>query len=88
MLITKEMRYINLPSSRTAEKSRLYFYENSKLVFDIDVCLDFENPDCVMPYDIGNFIDRDIEIKGDMAEKLTFCGEYRKPGEDVYRPEK
>lgn len=87
MLITPDMRYINLPVNKTAEKSKIRFYENSKLIFDIDVQLDFKNPDCVMPYDIRNFIGHDIKIIPENGVELTFTADCGKTPTDSLRPE-
>ncbi len=86
MIITKEMKYLNLPIRHLAERKKLYFYEGNELILDLDVQLDFEKPDCVFPYYIGGFLGRDIEIRNADGEVLTYSEDCTTIPVDEIRP--
>jgi sucrose-6-phosphate hydrolase SacC (GH32 family) len=57
-----DSKYIILPVSHHAEKRCLKFYEDSRLVYDLQVELDFENPDVEFYLNIERFAGKELKL--------------------------
>jgi sucrose-6-phosphate hydrolase SacC (GH32 family) len=57
-----DSKYIILPVGHHAEKRCLKFYEGSQLVYDLQVELDFENPDVEFYLNIERFAGKELEL--------------------------
>lgn len=79
--------FLLLPASFNAQKKRLLFYLDERLVFDLVVQLDYDDPDYVFPVDIKRFCgktlrvecDCEVELKLEMTDDppLDYSGKYR-----------
>ena len=86
MIITEKNRYLVIPTKRTAEQTRIYFYHDGKLVRDLFACIDFEAPDYIAYYDMKSFMDMDIHIECESGSLET--SDHVEYGEDdAIRPE-
>lgn len=72
MLITNKNHFLKIPINPKAPRQKLRFYENSKLLVDFDVQLDFKTPQYVYSYDMYSFIGKDIEIYDENMFKPEF----------------
>ncbi|MBR3668283.1 MAG: glycoside hydrolase family 32 protein [Ruminococcus sp.] len=82
-----DKKYLLLPASFSAQKKRLLFFTGDKLVFDLTVQLDYDDPDYLFPVNIERFkgktlrteCDHDIEIKLETSDEpvLDYSGKYR-----------
>lgn len=82
-----DSRYILLPASWNARPKRLYFREGDRLVLDLVVALDPEEPDFRFPVDLERFRGRtlqlscepemDIPLEKTDAPELDYSGKYR-----------
>lgn len=82
-----KQKYIILPASFHAQKKRLYFYEGDRLVLDLVVSLDSDEPDYRFPVDVARFrgktlrlaCDPAIDLRFDTADEvmLDYSGKYR-----------
>ena len=76
-----------LSASFNAQKKRLYFYDGSKLVYDLVVALDYDAPDYHFPVNMERFngktlrieCDKDIELCIELSDEaeLDYSGKYR-----------
>lgn len=72
MVITNEKRYLILPCDEAAQKQHVKFFEKGKLLLNLDVKLNFENPKYFMHYDLRKFLNCDIEICCDEEKEFEF----------------
>ncbi len=82
-----DSKYIILPASFHSQKKRLLFYVDEKLVYDLVVSLDYDEPDYRFPVNMERFrgknirveCDHDIDIKIEKTETapLDYSGKYR-----------
>lgn len=86
MLITNDNRYIVLPVSKEADKTKLRISQDGKLMLDLDIKLDFRNPESTMYYDLVHFMGMDIEITNECGKELEFTSEKPMPEFGKYRP--
>ena len=80
-------KYLLLPASFHTQKKRLLFYLDERLVLDLVVQLDYDEPDFVFPVNIERFngktlraeCDHDIELRLETtdAPMLDYSGKYR-----------
>lgn len=84
MVIAK--RFLVLPISRYASRTKICFFENGSLVFDLDVRLDNINPQYYAYYDMRNFLGRDIEIEHEWMKNFDFCDKAENGKAEPYRP--
>lgn len=80
-------KYIIIPASHEAQKKRLLFYVQDKLVFDLVTAVDYDNPDYYFPVDMERFMgekirvqcDKDIELSFEQTDSpvLDYSGKYR-----------
>lgn len=76
MIINK--KYLILPVSYHAVRKKVYFYENERLIFDLDVSLDPKTPDHIYKYDVERFSGRDLTV---CCDEVSFCPELTDEGE-------
>lgn len=82
-----EKKYIVLPASFNAQKKRLYFYIGNRLVYDLEVSLEYNEPDFCFPVNLERFMgekirlecDCNIDIKLECTDSpvLDYSGKYR-----------
>ena len=58
MIISEKSRYLVVPTSASAEKTKVYLKSGEKLLTDLDARVDFANPETVFYYDISRFEER------------------------------
>lgn len=86
MLITNKTRFLNIPINTKAPRQKLRFYENSKLLMDLDVQLDFQTPQYVYPYDMYHLMGKEIEIYDENMCEPEFSANKRMPSDEPLRP--
>ena len=86
MLINEKTRYLVIPTSRTAEKTKVYIKSGEKLVLDLDVRLDFGNPETVFYYDLAPFMGLDADVSSGCGKSFGFSEKKPEPSSDKYRP--
>ncbi|SEF65557.1 Glycosyl hydrolases family 32 N-terminal domain-containing protein [Eubacterium ruminantium] len=70
MIIHLTEKYLWIPTSKTSDEIKLHFYVDGKKIQEIDVRLTDSEPDFTFAMELGGYLGRDIEIKGDIPEKL------------------
>ena len=80
-------RYVIIPASHEAQKKRLYFYLDDKLVYDLVTAVDHDDPDYYFPVNIERFsgktlrmeCDKDIDLCFEQTDTpvLDYSGKYR-----------
>ncbi len=86
MLISNDNRYLVLPTSKSAKNTKLFITENGKLLLDLDVALDFDNPEADMYYDLTGFIGRELEFSSEYDRPFSLTDEKPLPDITEYRP--
>lgn len=69
---TCSKKYIVLPASFNAQKKRLMFYIDEKLVYDLVVSLDYDAPDYQFPVNVERFMGKDIRVECDCDIDIKF----------------
>lgn len=87
MLITNETKYLVIPTSKSAEKSKVYLKSGGKLLLDLDAKVDFANPESVFYYDISRFEGLDIEVAHESGKSFGFSELPAEPTHEDIRPE-
>ena len=82
-----EKRYILLPASWNAQQKRLFFHEGERLVLDLAVKLDTDEPDFLFPVDVGRFRGKTLRLAWEPeveylpeqtdSPPLDYSGKYR-----------
>lgn len=62
MKLLCDRKYIILPASHHSEKKSLRFYDNNKLIYDLNIELDFIDPDIEFYLNIERFKGKEIEL--------------------------
>jgi len=57
-----DTRYIVLPTNRHAKSKRLEFYHKDKLIYDLDIKLDYKFPEQMFYLDVARFIGMNLKI--------------------------
>ena len=80
-------KYLLLPASHHAVKKRLLFFSGDKLVYDLAVSLDYDQPDYLFPVHMARFMgqtlrvecDQDVDLHFQQTDKppLDYAGKYR-----------
>lgn len=91
MILQCDSKYIILPVNHQAEKRCLKFFENHRLVYDLQIELDFLNPDVEFYLNIERFAGKEIEVvaQPDMALEIKKSDSKYPPEESYtgqYRP--
>lgn len=86
IIITEKKRFLNLPINPISEMQKLYFYENSELLADLDVQIDFKNPMYIFPYDLLSFMGKEIEIFADSGLDFSFSENMPLPHTEPLKP--
>ena len=86
MITSEKSRYLVVPTSASAEKTKVYLKSREKLLTDLDARVDFANPETVFYYDISRFEGLDVEVIHESGKSFGFSE--RKPDlpEDPVRP--
>ena len=63
--------YLILPASFHAKKKQLYFYLDGVMVYDLDVGLDFDQPDYLFPVDMRRFAGKTLDVVSTPEMELT-----------------
>lgn len=85
MKLLCDSKYIILPVSHQAAKKSLKFYENDTLVYDLQVELDFINPEVEFYLDVERFKGKEIELVADPYLELAIKkSNVRYPPEEKY----
>lgn len=87
MLITNKTKYLVIPTSKSAEKSKIYLRSGGKLLSDLDAKVDFANPESVFYYDISRFEGMDVEVTHESGKSFGFSELPAEPTSDPFRPE-
>ena len=87
MLITNKTKYLVIPTSKSAEKSKIYLKSGGKLLIDLDAKVDFANPGSVFYYDISRFEGLDIEVAHESGKSFGFSELPAEPIHEGIRPE-
>lgn len=68
-----DKKYIEIPVNRYTKLKKMEFYSGGKLVYDLDVKLDYINPDQTYLLDVSRFMNQDlkVQITPDMDFKLV-----------------
>lgn len=85
MIITSNERYLILPCNEECEKQSVKIISDGKLRLNLDVRLDFNNPQYHMHYDLKNFIGFDIDILCKEKNTFDFCAK-KNVQEESFRP--
>lgn len=62
MLITEQSRYLLIPTSKSAPKTKVYLREGDSLLLDLDACVDFTAAETVFYYDLTPFMGRNLTV--------------------------
>ena len=87
MLITNKTKYLVIPTSKSAEKSKIYLRSGGKLLSDLDAKVDFANPESVFYYDISRFEGMDVEVIHESGKSFGFSELPAEPTREDIRPE-
>ena len=87
MKLNCRSRYILLPASWNARQKRLFFREGDRLVLDLAVSLDPDEPDFLFPVDVARFRGKTLELTCEPEARfpveqtddppLDYAGKYR-----------
>lgn len=58
-----DSRYLVLPTNRHAKTKRLEFYHNDKLIYDLDIKLDYKLPEQLFYLDVSRFMGMNLALK-------------------------
>ena len=72
MLITYKDKYLVVPTSDSADKTKIYLKSGDRLLIDLDAKVDFENPGTVFYYDISRFEGLDVEVIHESGKSFGF----------------
>lgn len=72
MVITEKSRYLVIPVSKKAEKSKLYIREGRQLLIDLDVHLDFAAPETCFYYDLARFAGINVTVSHETGFSFGF----------------
>ncbi|HEY5586753.1 MAG TPA: glycoside hydrolase family 32 protein [Ruminiclostridium sp.] len=85
MKLLCDSKYIILPVSHQAKKKSLKFYENNTLIYDLQVELDFINPDVKFYLNIERFEGKEIELISEPNINLKIeKSNFKYLGEEIY----
>ena len=71
MVFHCDSRYLLLPAGWNAKPKRLYFYEGDRLLLDLVVSLDPEEPDFHFPVDIARFVGKTLRLVCEPEARFT-----------------
>lgn len=86
MKITEKNRYLVIPTSMDADKTKVYIKNGEGFLLDLDVKLSFEKPDSVFYYDLSPFMGLDIEVENSFGKSFGFSELSPEPIYDEKRP--
>ena len=72
MKLICDSRYILLPASWNAKPKRLFFREGDRLVLDLVVSLDPDEPDFLFPVDLERFRGRTLELSCEPEAEIAY----------------
>ncbi len=85
MIIDEKNRYLVLPVSEKTAASKVYIRSGDKLLLDLDVKVDFSNPESVFYYDLKPFFGQNIDVSH-ISEKSFGFSEFPADVTDENRP--
>lgn len=86
MIINETSRCLVLPTSKSAQKTKVYIKSGGRLLIDLDVQVDFENPETVFYYDLSRFNGLDVEVSHESGKSFGFSALPAAPVGDSLRP--
>jgi len=86
MLINQNTRYLIVPTSRSAKKTKLRLKANGRLLLDLDVLFDAENPETVFYYDLTPFMGKDVVTYHESGTAFSFISKVPPLPADSNRP--
>jgi len=90
MRITVDKKYLVVPVCYDAGQVKVYFKEDGKLIYDLDICLNPERYDAIYYMDFQRFMGKTFDVEGypDGMEAFTFTDQPDETGiyEEEARP--
>ena len=86
MVIDKKSRYLVIPTSGSAEKTKVYLKNEEKLLIDLDARVDFADPETVFYYDVSRFEGLDVDVAHESGKSFGFSEKKPDLPEDPARP--
>ena len=81
-----DSKYIVLPVNHHAKKKKLQFINNGKLIYDLDIELDFKNPDHDFYLNVERFIGMEIELRYQPEMDIMLRkSDIKHEGEEIYK---